>query len=185
MLVNSSFRSGSRKRGTRKQRISWNNHSIMANSEAIPISQKKLMDVLSTGKQIKNLESAYYPIRLKKDLMYDSNMLSKLQNFPGVMNMKSKRHKLKNKRQKLESKGKSPQSMRTYHNLYVAYIKGNSRPSKPAAKHGNFHLNGRIAGERRLHTSLNPGLRPDSIRKSSYAITDQINSMIQPRELNE
>lgn len=48
ITVNESFRKDSRKRGSRKQRISLANNSILANSEIMPATQQRFMDVLST-----------------------------------------------------------------------------------------------------------------------------------------
>ena len=87
MVVNTSYRSGSRKRDSRKARISWGNNSIVANSEIVPISQQKLMDMVAANAHSKRLESAYYPMRLKKNLVYDAKIMSKLQRFPGVLSL--------------------------------------------------------------------------------------------------
>lgn len=40
VVIDSSYRSNSRKRGTGTQRISWGNHSVVGNPESIPLSQK-------------------------------------------------------------------------------------------------------------------------------------------------
>ena len=40
VMLDSSYRSSSRKKDSRKQRISWGNQSVLANSEIIPLSQK-------------------------------------------------------------------------------------------------------------------------------------------------
>lgn len=62
----SSYRSGSRKRDSKKpSRISWDNHSLLMNSEAMPISQQKLLDMMSASSHYKKLASAYQPMRLK------------------------------------------------------------------------------------------------------------------------
>lgn len=61
-----SYRSGSRKRASKKpSRVSWGNHSILANSEVVPLSQQKLIDMMASNGHYKKLESAYQPVRLK------------------------------------------------------------------------------------------------------------------------
>ena len=61
-------------------------------------------------------------------------MTSKLHNFPGFLNPNSK-----GRRHKLKTKGKSPHDIKTHHNLYIAYIKGNTRRIKPAVKNTNYN----------------------------------------------
>lgn len=106
--------------------------------------------MVSANQNAKKLESAYYPMKLKKHFAYDQNIISKLQHFPGVQSISTK-----GKRHRTKSKGKSPHSLKVNHNLYVAYIKGNSRRIKASLKQNPFSGNqGGI--ERRTNTSLNP-----------------------------
>ena len=151
VVIDSSYRSNSRKRGTGTQRISWGNHSVVANSEVVPLSQKKLMDMMSANQNAKKLESAYYPMKLKKHFAYDPNIISKLQHFPGVQAIVSK-----GKRHRAKSKGKSPHNLKVNHNLYVAYIKGNSRRVKASLKQNPFNSGNHGVIDRRVNTSLNP-----------------------------
>lgn len=137
----------------------------------MPISQQKLMDMVMANSQAKRLESAYYPIKLKKNFVYDPKVLNKLQKFPGMLHLNWK------KRSKQKPKNRSPQNMKTHHNLYVAYIKGNSRRLKPTAKPSCYSSN-RPAFETRLNTSLNPGSRVDHIRKSSHGVPDSLHKML-------
>lgn len=164
MVVTSSYRSGSRKRDNRRPRISWGNHSIVANSEMIPLSQQKLMDMVAATGQTKKLESAYYPMKLKRSFLYDPKVLSKLQKFPGMFHLGCKKGKFKSKR-------KSPHSLKTHHNLYVAYIKGNARRVKAVPK-GQLSSASRGGQDKRLNSSINPNHRSDHLRKSSHGGAD-------------
>lgn len=177
MIVNSTYRSGSRKRDSRKQRISWGNNSILANSDVVPISQQRLMDMVTASAHSKRLESAYYPMRLKKNLVSDGKgVIGKLQKFPGVLGSTHKRgHK------SLKTKGKSPQSIKAHHNLYIAYIKGNARRIKPVKGQARWAGSGHKTGlDKRISHNLNTAQsnRADGIRKHSQGVPNSSFSMI-------
>lgn len=170
VVLDSSYRSNSRKRDSRKTRISWGNHSIVANSEVMPISQQKLMDMIASNNNSKKLESAYYPMKLKRHLMHNSKLMSQLNKFPGVLhlNSKSKRHRSK-------SKGKSPQNIKAHQNLYIAYIKGNSRRIKPISnKYQPIYAGNKTALAKQVYDQSHSALKADHNRKNSYGVPESL-----------
>ena len=169
VILDSSYRSGSRKRDSRKTRISLGNHSILANSELMPISQQKLMDMVTASNNAKKLESAYYPMKLKRDFMTNSKLINRLQKFPGMLNLSSK-----HKRHRTKSKGKSPQNIKAHHNLYVAYIKGNSRRIKPISKYQHFHPGNKTVVAKHIFENSNSALKGEHSRKNSHGVPDSL-----------
>lgn len=109
-VIVENYRPDPRKRDSKKTRISVRTTSMLNNSELMPLSQQRLMDMIGlqsinsnvprhkmykNRQNFSNLESAYYPIKLKKKLIYDSKMFANMQKFPNMLNSKGKNLKFK------------------------------------------------------------------------------------------